>query len=362
MPGRTTVYSAPGSRWGASGSLVEGDVALDAGSRIVRVMVPDRNGSLLRLNDDGPLVLREFFGEAGAGADLTVWLQTDAGTTSFAANDFKTVGSGYVNFNVPTTGRAILTGIGAGDRFVLALTRPAPEPVPTPTPVPTPEPTPAPTPEPTPAPTPEPTPAPTPEPTPAPTPEPTPAPTPEPTPAPTPESRAVNAQSRSEPAAGDLPGTSDTTGMAALDQAARGRLTESADLWDTDWFAAELTAGRAYRIQVLGTPGVDCTLLAPIVESVHDTSGRVVAGTEWWDESRELWSSLTFTPASDGRYYIAVVGEANYGGVGTYIVALTDGGSGSDERITAIGSQGCVPEAPVSLGLSEVTGGSVTLS
>ena len=176
--------------------------------------------------------------------------------------------------------------------------------------------------------------------------------------------RAVeeSGQSRSEPAAGDLRGTSDTTGMVALDQAARGRLTESTDLWDTDWFAAELTAGRAYRIQVLGTPGVDCTLLAPIVESVQDASGRVVAGTEWWDESREQWSRLTFTPATDGRYYISVVGEANYGGVGTYIVALTDGGSGSDERITSIGAQGCVPEAPAGLGLSEVTGSSVTLS
>ena len=172
----------------------------------------------------------------------------------------------------------------------------------------------------------------------------------------------MNAQSRSEPAAGDLPGTSDTTGMVAVDQAARGRLTEGTGLWDTDWFAAELTAGRAYRIQVLGTPGVDCTLLGPIVESVQDASGRVVAGTEWWDESREQWSRLTFTPASDGRYYISVVGEANYGGVGTYIVALTDGGSGSDDRIAAIGSQGCVPEAPAGLGLSEVTGSSVTLS
>ena len=88
-------------------------------------------------------MLRAHFGESGAGADLTVWLQTDAGTTSFAANDFKTVGSGYVNFNVPATGRAIVTGISAGDRFVLALTRPAPEPVPTPTPTPVPTPTPA---------------------------------------------------------------------------------------------------------------------------------------------------------------------------------------------------------------------------
>ena len=105
--GAATLYSAPGSRWGASGSLVEGDLALDAGSRIVRVMVPDRNGSLLRLNDDGPLVLREFFGESGAGVDLTVWVRSAGGTASFAASDVKTVGSGYVNFNVPTTGRAI---------------------------------------------------------------------------------------------------------------------------------------------------------------------------------------------------------------------------------------------------------------
>ena len=111
------------------------------------------------------------------------------------------------------------------------------------------------------------------------------------------------------------PGPATRPGWSPSDQAARGRLVETG-LWDTDWFAAELTAGRAYRIQVLGTPGVDCTLLAPIVESLQDASGRVVAGTEWWDESRELWSRLTFTPASDGRYYISVVGEANYGGSG----------------------------------------------
>ena len=236
-----------------------------------------------------------------------------------------------MNFKVPTTGRAILKGIGAGDRFVLALTRPAPEPTPTPTPVPTPEPTPSVTETVT---------------------EPVAPPVTETvtTPDAVPQSSGGSGQSRSEPAAGDLPGTSDTTGIVAFDQAARGRLTESAALWDTDWFAADLTAGRTYRIQVLGTPGVDCTLLAPIVESVQDASGTVVAGTEWWDESRELWSRLTFTPASDGRYYISVVGEANYGGVGTYILALTDGGSGSDERIAAIGSQGCVPEAPVGLG------------
>ena len=63
--GATTLYSAADSRWGATGSLAEGDVDLSADSKIVRVMAPARNGSLLRLNDDGPLVLREFFGESG---------------------------------------------------------------------------------------------------------------------------------------------------------------------------------------------------------------------------------------------------------------------------------------------------------
>ena len=38
--GATTLYSAADSRWGATGSLVEGDVDLSADSKIVRVMVP----------------------------------------------------------------------------------------------------------------------------------------------------------------------------------------------------------------------------------------------------------------------------------------------------------------------------------
>ena len=142
--GATTFYSAPGSRWGASGSLVEGDADLDANSTIVRVMSPNQDGSLLRLNDDGPLALREFFGASGAGSDLTVWFRSEGGTTSFAASDVKMVGSSYVNFHVPTSGQGILRGIGSGDRFVLAITRPAPDPEPTaepsqePTPTPTP--------------------------------------------------------------------------------------------------------------------------------------------------------------------------------------------------------------------------------
>ena len=124
--GDTTLYATSDSPWGGSGTLVEGDVALDNDTNIIRVMVPNNDGSLLRLNDNGGLLLSEFFGQAGAGADLTVWVQTSAGTASFAANDLDQVGGNYVNFNVPASERAILTGIGRGDRFLLALTRPVP--------------------------------------------------------------------------------------------------------------------------------------------------------------------------------------------------------------------------------------------
>ena len=128
--GDTTLYSASDSRWGAAGTLVEGDVNLDDDTSIIRVMLPNSDGSLLRFNDsdgdNGGLVLRDFFGQTGAGADLTVWVQTSSGTASFAASDTDTVGKNYVNFNVPASERAILTGIGTGDRFLLALTRPTP--------------------------------------------------------------------------------------------------------------------------------------------------------------------------------------------------------------------------------------------
>ena len=108
--GATTLYSAADSRWGAAGSLVEGDVEFDEDTRIVRVMLPQRDGSLLRLNDGGGVVMKRYFGQSGAGEDLTVWIQTGSATASFPANDVRTVGSNYVNFEVPQSGRAVLRG------------------------------------------------------------------------------------------------------------------------------------------------------------------------------------------------------------------------------------------------------------
>ena len=55
------LYSASGSRWTESGSLVDGEVLLGEGSSIVRVMLPESDGSLLRLNHDGPFGAEGLF-------------------------------------------------------------------------------------------------------------------------------------------------------------------------------------------------------------------------------------------------------------------------------------------------------------
>ena len=80
---------------------------------------------MLRLNDAGALVLKDYFGAGGAGHDLTVWVQTAEGKASFAASDVYSAGSNYVNFNLPPDARALIAGIEAGERFILGLTRPS---------------------------------------------------------------------------------------------------------------------------------------------------------------------------------------------------------------------------------------------
>ena len=124
------LYSASGSRWTASGSLLAGDAAIGPDQEaIVRIMhvMSEQGNSTLRLNDGGPLVLGDYFGSGGAGHDLTVWVQTAGGTTSFAASSYRSVGGNYINFGLSSQTANLIADISAGDRFILALTRPGPE-------------------------------------------------------------------------------------------------------------------------------------------------------------------------------------------------------------------------------------------
>ena len=124
------LYSASGSRWTASGSLLAGDAAIGPDQEaIVRIMhvMSEQGNSTLRLNDGGPLVLGDYFGSGGAGHDLTVWVQTAGGTTSFAASSYRSAGGNYINFGLSSQTANLIADIRAGDRFILALTRPGPE-------------------------------------------------------------------------------------------------------------------------------------------------------------------------------------------------------------------------------------------
>ena len=149
----------------------------------------------------------------------------------------------------------------------------------------------------------------------------------------------------SEPVGGDLAASVATQGVVAAGSAARGVIGEVGGWKDADWFAVELCAGGRYVVEVVGAAGGgECTLQAPLIDSIRDGGGAPVAGTEWHAGGRGSYTGLEFTPAESGVYFVAVTGEPVPGaGVGSYAVALTDAGQGSDQRIAAIGAQGCSP-------------------
>ena len=167
----------------------------------------------------------------------------------------------------------------------------------------------------------------------------------------------------SEPPGSDLAAGTGTSGVVAPDSAARGAIREASGWADIDWFSAELAANQAYAVEVLGTSAENCTIRAPLLVGVRDSAGATVPGTSWSAEGRGSYTSLEFTPATAGTYYLEVTGEVGFGpGLGSYILALTEAGENSTDRIAAIGAQGCFPAAPTGLGTSQIAHNSVTLS
>ena len=149
--------------------------------------------------------------------------------------------------------------------------------------------------------------------------------------------------STSEPNPGDIPSTTATTGVVAPDSAAKGYVKAVTDWYDTDWFKATLTTSQEYRIEMLGTPTViSCTIRAPIIYGIHDSDGNLIANTGWSHADRTHHEKLNYTPDTTGDYYIALTGDTGGDhGIGTYILALTTAGAGSDARITTIGNAAC---------------------
>ena len=123
----------------------------------------------------------------------------------------------------------------------------------------------------------------------------------------------------SEPSGGDLPAGTATIGVVAVGSSATGRI---GTVGDRDWFAVELVAGVAYKIELKGSHTGDGTLSDPYLHGIHDAGGTLIPGTTNDDAH---WSNLNsrvrFTPDTTGTHYIAA---GAYGGYrGAYTVEVT---------------------------------------
>ena len=139
--------------------------------------------------------------------------------------------------------------------------------------------------------------------------------------------------------ADDFTAATDTTGAVAVGGSATGEI----DLpGDRDWFAVELGAGKAYRIDLKGSETGVGTLSDPYLQGIYDANGTFIPGTENNDGGEGLNSRLTFTPEEAGTYYVAA--GAWGPGEGTYTLSVTEiaddfvAGTGTTGTVTVGGS------------------------
>ena len=117
-----------------------------------------------------------------------------------------------------------------------------------------------------------------------------------------------------------------TTGTVEVGGSATGELELSTTGRDQDWFAVELEAGKAYRIEVKGSATGDGTLVDPVLVGVFDKDGQGIAGTYDNDRGEGRNSLKVFTPDTSGTYYVAAGGTGNDPSIyaGTYRVVVTE--------------------------------------
>ena len=135
----------------------------------------------------------------------------------------------------------------------------------------------------------------------------------------------------------DFPAGTGTTGTVAVGGSATGKIETEGD---EDWFAVTLEAGKAYRIDLKGSPTGDGTLLYPYLRGVHDADGNLLAGTTNDDGGVGYNSRVYFTAGADATYYVAA-GDFGYG-QGTYTLSVmevpNDAGTGTTGTVAVGGS------------------------
>ena len=117
----------------------------------------------------------------------------------------------------------------------------------------------------------------------------------------------------------DFAASTATTGAVAVGGSATGEIETAGD---RDWFAVTLEAGKAYRIDLEGSPTGAGTLEDPYLRGVHDTDGNRIPDTDNDDWGVGYNSRLTFLAENDGTHYIAASGRGGH--AGTYRVSVTE--------------------------------------
>jgi Ca2+-binding RTX toxin-like protein/methionine-rich copper-binding protein CopC len=133
----------------------------------------------------------------------------------------------------------------------------------------------------------------------------------------------------------DYAASTATSGRVAPNTTRAGTIEAAGD---QDWFAASLTAGTTYTIELQGAPSNHGTLADPYLRGIYSAAGTLLAGTGNDDYGTSRESRVVFTPTSSGTYYLAAGAYGN--GTGTYQLKLS--GTASADLSANINTTGSV--------------------
>ena len=100
---------------------------------------------------------------------------------------------------------------------------------------------------------------------------------------------------------------------------ATGKIDSSGDV---DWFEVGLQAGKRYQIDLEGRATGRGSLYDPLLRGIFHVADNEIPGTRDDDGGVGFNSRLTFTPNTDGTYYVAASAMANY--VGSYTLSVKE--------------------------------------
>ena len=111
----------------------------------------------------------------------------------------------------------------------------------------------------------------------------------------------------------------DTQGRVGVGSYVAGAIEKA---FDRDWFRVTLEAGTTYQIDLEGSPTNQGTLRDPYLHGVYDAEGDLIWYTSDADSGVSVNSRVTFTPDTDGTYYVAA--GALFGLTGTYRLSVRE--------------------------------------